>query len=184
MSDWNTELYRRKRADPVKNMTKGQIERMLYLATHVGYNPEGKKEFRRLSVKFLKEVRTALGIDADIRFKPGEPAVPGDAILHGDDIYIEVGGNGISDWILYRTCEGRQDYTGRHDNEFSFDRLREEGVPGLVRAIGFLRIEDRLQYGKLVSVIPFDAGNESLDVGAKTNTTPPKTAAEKVRPKG
>lgn len=117
-------------------MTKRELETLVGLERNCSYHEANKREFRRLSMKLLRETRKLLGIEADVRFNPGGIAVSGDAILHGDTIYISYNADGICGLgILYRTCKGRKDYTGGKNNYFRFACLLDNGAKGLAQAL-------------------------------------------------
>lgn len=126
-------------------MKPAEINELLVRLNAAPYSDANKRRFRSLSIKFLKAVREQLGIDADVRFNPGGIAIPGDAILHGDDIYITFGGSGVCDWILYRTVKSRKDYTGGSNHQFTYSRLREVGVQGFTAAVQQLRATQATQ---------------------------------------
>lgn len=115
-------------------MTKKEIKEMCDLYGQCSYNDVNKARWKVLSVRFLKALRSELGIDAPIRFNPGGIAVSGDAIMHGDQIYVSFNADTLK-WILYRTCKGRKDYTGGPNHRYFFDQLRVDGVRGLAEAI-------------------------------------------------
>lgn len=87
-------------------------------------DPKLKSEFHRIGKKELKAVADALGLkpgEYEIRSNKGGIAVSGEVTLHGEWIYVQVSESVFSGRhmeVLYRTCEGRKDYTGGH-NHFS-----------------------------------------------------------------
>ena len=118
-------------------MKTTEIGKLIALQGKCSYHDANKAEFRRLSAKLLRKLRTALGVDADIRYNAGGIAVSGDATLHGDSAYVTLNADGISSGlgILYRSCEGRKDYCGGTNRWFPWARLENEGVEGLARAV-------------------------------------------------
>jgi hypothetical protein len=63
-------------------------------------------------------------------------AVSGEATLHGDRLYVQVSqpATRADTGILFRTCEGRRDYTGGRNNFASLDLLhRPEKLAALIR---------------------------------------------------
>lgn len=104
-----------------------------------------KNRFRSLSGKFLRELRDRLNIEATVRFNPGGPAVSGDAILHGDSIYVLMNADGMGPGIVYRRCNGRQDYTGGTNHWYPFTQLEFGGCEGLAKACRELMEEKYLQ---------------------------------------
>lgn len=115
-------------------MKSTEINALLALLGKCGYNDTNKAQFKRLSMRLLRELRKELGINADIRYNPAGVACSGDATLHGDDIYVSFNADFL-DWILVRKCCGRKDYTGGHNQQYSFRQLREEGFSGLVNFV-------------------------------------------------
>lgn len=80
-----------------------------------------KLKFHRTAKARLKEVAKHLGLPAgsfDIRTNMAGPAVCGETTLHGERIYVQVSQScmGRGSDILYRTCDGRKDYTGGRNN--------------------------------------------------------------------
>lgn len=76
---------------------------------------ESKAKFHADGKKFLKALAAEIGVTGkcDIRSNLGGGAVLGEVTLHADSIYIqlfEFGQPGVR--IMYRSCEGRKDYTG------------------------------------------------------------------------
>jgi len=103
------------------------------------HNPTNKEKFRKLSRKLLKAVAEKLNLpkaDYDLRYNAAGPACSGDATLHHDRVYVQFNADGICQWILVRTCEGRKDYTGGWNRSYSFDDLRRNGVEGLAEFVG------------------------------------------------
>jgi hypothetical protein len=120
-----------------------ELRKLARLSSASGYNDTNKKEFARLSRKLLRELNEIFGrqvsppfagqATADVRYNAGGIAVSGDATLHGDSIYVQI--SGIDLGILYRTCNGRKDYSGGRNNWYSWGMLIERGVEGLAQAI-------------------------------------------------
>ncbi len=115
-------------------MTKKEIKEMCDLFGKCGYNDVNKARWKTLSMRFLRALRADLGIDAPLRFNPAGIACSGDATMHGDQIYVSFNADTLK-WILYRTCKGREDYTGGPNHMHFFDQLRQTGVRGLADAI-------------------------------------------------
>jgi hypothetical protein len=82
------------------------------------YSPEAderKQQFLKDGKKFLKALAQEIGVadQCDLRVNEGGMAVSGEVTLHADSLYIQLfesGKPGVR--ALYRTCEGRKDYTG------------------------------------------------------------------------
>ena len=78
--------------------------------THNGYSDAAqaaKQGAHRSTASLLRKVAAALGLapgSYDIRSNEAGIAVPGEVILHGETIYIQVGGLGLG--VLVRSCKG------------------------------------------------------------------------------
>jgi hypothetical protein len=120
--------------ESVSNM-ETYTQAIIRLQGRCNYNEASKIAFRRASMRFLKELRTLLMIEADIRFNPGGIAVSGEATLHGDNIYVQVSADISHLGIMYRTCKGRKDYTGGPNCWMPFSRLSQNGINGLVAEV-------------------------------------------------
>lgn len=117
-------------------MTNRDLQTLVGLDGRCSYNDANKQKFRKYALKLLRELRKLLQVDADVRFNPGGIAVSGDAILHSDVVYVTFNADAICGLgILYRTCEGRKDYSGGRNNFFHLSRLPDEGVEGLAQAV-------------------------------------------------
>ncbi len=120
-------------------ITKPEIDKLLSLFGHCSYNDPNKQEFKRLSMKLLREVNKLGGFNAEIRFNKGGIAVSGDAILHSDHVYLHFtadhGLGSLAYNLYYRSCKGKKDYTGGRTNWFDIPRLKADGVVSLVRAL-------------------------------------------------
>lgn len=117
-----------------------QLTQMIHLAQATNID---NARFRQLALMFLTDVKRRLQIQADIQFIEYEKKsiLPGDALLHGDDIYIRFGGGPVYDYILYRKCRNRKDHEGFNNNRFYFDMLHRYGIIGFTRAVQKLRLE-------------------------------------------
>jgi hypothetical protein len=66
----------------------------------------------------------------------GGPAVPGEAILHTDTLYVQIIG-GITQWgdcdgmprVMYRACKGRKDYSGGQNRWCGVMQVADITVP-------------------------------------------------------
>jgi hypothetical protein len=84
-----------------------------------------KDRFHTVYKKRLREIAEALGLtkgEYDIRSNKAGPAVLGEVILHGDRIYLQVGGLNQTR-IMFRSVKSRKDYTGGPNNWMSLDVL-------------------------------------------------------------
>jgi hypothetical protein len=111
----------------------------------VAYDSEAKRRFHRHARRRLLALAAALGLDDgayDLRSNAGGIAVSGEATLHGDRLYVQVSqpATRADTGILFRTCEGRRDYTGGRNNFASLDLLhRPEELAALIRRHGLPR---------------------------------------------
>ena len=76
-----------------------------------------KKQLHRHGRAFLASLAAELGLVTgtyDIRSNKGGIAVSGEVTLHADRLYVQLYESCIHPgvMVLYRTCEGRKDYSG------------------------------------------------------------------------
>ena len=94
-----------------------------------GYSDEGERAnraFHREAKARLKKLAADLGLAPgtyDLRTNLAGPASRGETTLHGERIYVQVGG--LMNQIMFRTCKGRKDYTGGHNNFTAVTALDE-----------------------------------------------------------
>lgn len=102
--------------------TVGRLARSLQ--ANLSYNAVAKNEFKLAARQALKNLARHMGIvpavNCDIRWNEGGPAVSGSATLHHERFYIQVSQSPGCE-VLYRTCQGRRDYSGGV-NKFSTAR--------------------------------------------------------------
>ena len=96
----------------------------------VAYDDEAKRLFHRNARRQLLELAKALGFapaDYDLRSNQGGIAVSGEVTLHADRLYVQASQSamGFDTGVLFRSCEGRRDYTGGRNNFASLDLLHE-----------------------------------------------------------
>ena len=87
--------------------------------TPTQYDAGAKAAFHVAAKNQLKKLADALALDRcnyDLRSNMGGIAVSGEITLHHDNVYIQVQQSCMGGGILFRTCEGRKDYTGGHNN--------------------------------------------------------------------
>ena len=85
-----------------------------------------KLDFHRLGKRVLKAIAAELGLQSgtyDIRSNLAGPACSGEVTLHGEHIYIQFSNDCMGDVFLYRSCDGRKDYSGRGNNWMQYDDL-------------------------------------------------------------
>lgn len=92
------------------------------------YNEENKKQLHRAGMKALRNLASTLGLskeEFDVRSNKGGIAVSGEITLHTDKVYIQIfeslNGKGIS--VMFRSCNGRKDYSGGTNNYVSVEKL-------------------------------------------------------------
>jgi hypothetical protein len=96
----------------------------------VAYDAEAKRVFHTQARRRLRLLRTALGLTRDgydLRTTKAGIAVSGEITLHADGLYVQVSqpATGHDSGILFRTCEGREDYVGGANNFASLDLLNQ-----------------------------------------------------------
>ncbi len=96
----------------------------------VTHDAEAKRAFHTQARRRLRLLGTALGLTRDgydLRTTKAGIAVSGEIALHGDRIYVQVSqpATGHDSGILFRTCEGREDYAGGANNFASLDLLNQ-----------------------------------------------------------
>ena len=105
----------------------------------VAYDAEAKRRFHREARRQLLDLAAALGLEPgayDLRANAGGIAVSGEATLHADRLYVQVSqpATRADTGILFRSCEGRRDYTGGCNNFASLDLLhRPQELAALIR---------------------------------------------------
>ena len=105
------------------------------------YNGEGKKIFRKIGLKAMRELAELLELEEyDINFNPAGIACSGDLRLigiwsEGNGIYVSMNKdfpNTLWGQVLYRTVEHMEDWTGGPNCYFMFSQL---GDPGELKVI-------------------------------------------------
>jgi hypothetical protein len=105
----------------------------------VAYDADAKRLFHSNARRQLLELANALGFqpaDYDLRSNQGGIAVSGEVTLHADRLYVQASQSamGFDTGILFRSCEGRRDYTGGRNNFASLDLLhRPAELAALIR---------------------------------------------------
>ena len=94
----------------------------------VAYDPDKKRLFHRHARRQLMLLAAALGLgdsDYDVRSNEGGVAVCGEAILHAERLYVQASQScmGCDAGILFRSCDGRQDYVGDRNHFAPLDLL-------------------------------------------------------------
>jgi hypothetical protein len=96
----------------------------------VTYDAEAKRAFHTQARRRLRLLGAALGLTRDgydLRTTRAGIAVSGEITLHGDRFYVQVSqpATGHDGGILFRICEGREDYAGGANNFAPLDLLNQ-----------------------------------------------------------
>jgi hypothetical protein len=99
----------------------------------VAYDDDAKRQFHLHARRQLHRLAGALGLAPgtyDLRNNEGGIAVSGEITLHADHLYVQAcqPATGSDTGVLYRSCEGRKDYTGGPNNFASLDLLNDVAV--------------------------------------------------------
>ena len=124
------------------------------LATRgVDHDADAKRTFHTEARRALRQLAEALqlaGGTYDIRVCAGGPAVSGEVILHGDELYVQVsiGGFGGGE-VLFRRCRSRSDYAGERNHWARMAELIDPAslAARIARELGFavpLQLQPRL----------------------------------------
>lgn len=110
------------------------------MSVQLSYNDSGKKRFSKVAVAALKALADEMGLqkgEYDVRYNAGGIAVSGEATLHADWIYVQVGQSVLADLgeIMFRTCKGRKDYTGGQNHFAPAVMLDPENVAEFARKL-------------------------------------------------
>ena len=98
----------------------------------VAYDDDAKRLFHHHARRQLRLLADALGLAAgtyDLRSNQGGSAVSGEVTLHADHLYVQAcqPATGYDSGVMYRTCQGRKEYTGGRNNFASLDLLNDPG---------------------------------------------------------
>ena len=143
-------LSRLSRRIPMSNTSAVQFD----FRKRVAYDAAAKRCFHREARRRLLDLAAALGLEPDeydLRRNEAGIAVSGEITLHADHLYVQVSQSaiGADTGILFRSCEGRRDYTGGRNNFASLDLLhRPAELARLIRRHSLPRTPDQLR-GKL-----------------------------------
>ena len=99
-------------------------------------SPHGKQAFHREAKAYLRRLADLAGLPKggyDIRSCMGGPAISGEAILQGEDVYVTIGDGGT----MFRSCKGRKDCLGGANQWWPRERLDDiEAFAAAVRRLG------------------------------------------------
>jgi hypothetical protein len=107
--------------------------------SRVAYDDDVKREFHLCARRQLRRLADVLGFAPgayDLRSNQRGIAVSGEVTLHADHLYVRAcqPATGHDSGVLYRTCQGRKDYTGGRNNFASLDLLNDpEHLARLIR---------------------------------------------------
>ena len=106
-------------ADAIADLARKPVLATLALRG-VGHDEAAKRLFHSEARKALRRLADALGLSAgryDLRVCAGGPAVSGEVILHGEQLYVQVSLSGYGpNQLLYRRVRDRQDYCGQRNH--------------------------------------------------------------------
>jgi antirestriction protein ArdC len=105
----------------------------------VAYDEDAKRDFHRQGEAVLKKLAAALGYrpgDYDLRHNHAGIAVSGEITLHSDRLYVQFHQTtlGPDQGFLWRTCDGRNDYTGGPNLWAKWEELLD--LPKLAHTMG------------------------------------------------
>jgi hypothetical protein len=98
-----------------------------------------KKKFHTNAKKVLHEIGSRLGLsksDFDVRSNKAGSASSGDITFHSDKLYITIGGVSVEK-VMYRSCNGRKDYSGGSNQWTTIDNLLSDSFIDKAKRIQF-----------------------------------------------
>ena len=104
----------------------------------LSYNEEDKATFHKEAKSVLRKVAKAMGLttgEFDLRSNKGGIAVSGEVTLHSDNAYIQVSQSMGRPTVLYRSCNGRKDYTGGCNQYVDVSSLLDESTIAKFKAL-------------------------------------------------
>jgi len=98
------------------------------------YDGAQKRSFHKIGLKRLRLLAKAIGFapgSFDVRSNHGGMAVSGEVTLHHENLYVQISqpATRADTGILIRTCKGRKDCVGGHNNFASLSML--DDIPAL-----------------------------------------------------
>ena len=111
--------------------------------TTASHDDVAKATFHRVGRNVMRLLAKELWLapkEFDVRSCLGGIAVSGEVILHADWIYVDLSQSciGPGATVMYRTCQGRADYTGGRNNFTSVERLLN--IPEFATTLNKLRV--------------------------------------------
>jgi len=107
----------------------------------VAWDTAAKANFHNTAKRRLRKLASLLALapgEYDLRSNKAGPAVCGEITLHTPRVYVQISQSASLGGILYRTCEGRKDYTGGQNHFAPLEMLDDlptlrERVEGIMR---------------------------------------------------
>ncbi len=110
-------------------MTTAKLVRVLN--KDLSYNETDKATFHKEAKSVLRKVAKAMGLEKgefDLRSNKGGIAVSGEVTLHSDNAYIQVSQSMGRPTVLYRSCNGRKDYSGGQNQYVDVSALLDDST--------------------------------------------------------
>lgn len=121
-------VLRRACMDRIADM-RGKSALVVLAHKGVSYDEQAKKLFHSDGRKALKRLAEALCLadgSYDLRSNKGGIAVSGEIILHGEELYVQLGlGIGTGREVMFRRVTGRKDYCGDRNHWAAIGELLE-----------------------------------------------------------
>ncbi len=108
----------------------------------LSYNLESKQKFHKAAKSALNKLAKHLNLnkeDYSIRVNAGGISVSGEVVLHHEKFYLDISQSclGKGKEIMYRSCKGKNDYTGGTNN-FTSVSLLDKDIDSLASKIKVL----------------------------------------------
>jgi hypothetical protein len=113
------------------------LQEYVGLASGRPVSGESKARFLALGKMVLRELASRMGLAPgtfEVRANKGGPGISGEAILHGERVYVTLGQNclGAELGFMYRACRGRDDLKGLQNEWMQWDQLLDLDKAALV----------------------------------------------------
>jgi len=122
----------------MKSISQADLVYFVNLSSQSDYNEERKERYRKLGKEILKQLAEIMKLEKgsfDIRWNPGGIACSGDHTLHAEWFYLALHDNLGAGWFYYRTCKGRNDYSGGPNILYAWTKLTAFGIEHLAHDI-------------------------------------------------